>query len=463
VVLVPWAAVTLTAAAGWAGLRALLVPRIPRALVVAALCTSPWLLAWQKGGTITDPVALAWLVACAALCAISRERPALLAVAIVAGGLAVGAKTSTLPIALLVLALTAYAQRARLRGLAAPLALGLAAAAAVGGVWYLRDLVTHGSPFWPTVAAPWGDPVPPSLAAVDATFVGHLGRTIDLVGSRYVDRFGGGLVLLTGGLLAPLVVPRRRIALAAVTVAAGIVVWARAPQTGVGADPGQAALAFTATRWLLPVVAVAALGLGVAAAEPRRRGALAPALALGAAACVNLVNTFHLGRWAVPPIGIPGAGALAGGLVAAPTLRRLRLPHPWARPAAAVFVVAVAAIMAVPASGFVERHAVTSPPITGPVTSSLANDSEYRTRAAGVESVLSIVGPLAGDRLQHRLAMLPTRASCATIAARARRAWLLVSAQPQGLTTVQVARCLGAPPAFGQGPYAAFRPTAPGP
>src|SRR3954447_495990 len=46
--LLPWAWLVLMAGAGWAGLRALTVAPLARGLAIAALCTSPWLLAWQS-------------------------------------------------------------------------------------------------------------------------------------------------------------------------------------------------------------------------------------------------------------------------------------------------------------------------------------------------------------------------------------------------------------------------------
>src|SRR5207302_1136590 len=100
--------------AGWVGLRALRVPPLVAGLALGALCTNPWLLAWQSNGGMTDPPALAWLVACAALCALARERPVLLAPAIVAAGLSVGSKTTTLPLAALVLTLGLWGVRGRL-------------------------------------------------------------------------------------------------------------------------------------------------------------------------------------------------------------------------------------------------------------------------------------------------------------------------------------------------------------
>src|SRR3954468_13598870 len=114
-ILVPWAWIALTAVAGWTGLRGLGVAVWPRGLAVAALCTNTWLLAWQNVGGITDPGAVAWLVTCAALCALSRERPPLLAPARLAAGLSAGCKTTALPMLVVVLALGLRAARPGLR------------------------------------------------------------------------------------------------------------------------------------------------------------------------------------------------------------------------------------------------------------------------------------------------------------------------------------------------------------
>ncbi|MEA2422684.1 MAG: hypothetical protein QOF55_1783, partial [Thermoleophilaceae bacterium] len=102
----------LLAAAGWLGLRALGVDRLVRGLAVAAIAAAPAVVASQSGGSSLDPAALGWLVSCGALCACARERPRLLAVAVVAASLAIGTKTTAAPLALLTLALGAWQVRA---------------------------------------------------------------------------------------------------------------------------------------------------------------------------------------------------------------------------------------------------------------------------------------------------------------------------------------------------------------
>src|SRR3954453_5639150 len=246
----PWITLTLTAAAAWAGLRALEVPRIAAGLAAAALCTNPWLLGWQSNGSVTDPPALAWLVVCAALVAMSGRNRALLVPAVVAAGLAIGGKTTVLPMVVLVLVIGLWAGwRARQLPLR-PLAVAAVLATGIGGAWYLRNLVTHGSPFWPLVATPWGDPLPHSVQLVKTSFLDEPRATIDALHHAYLDRFGGALLVLAGALLATLAVRRRRVVLAGLATLGGLLLWARAPVTGVG--PGAAVpleTIFSATRY----------------------------------------------------------------------------------------------------------------------------------------------------------------------------------------------------------------------
>jgi hypothetical protein len=471
--LVPWAWYFLTLAGGWAGLRALGIGTLARVLAIAALCTSPWLLAWQSNGSVTDPAALAWLVTCAALCALSHsEGPLLLAPALVAGGLSLGCKTTTLPMVVLVLGLGLWAARGpSLRAVVRPLGVAFGAALTVGGVWYLRDLVTRGSPFWPIIAAPWGDPVPASISVVDTTFLGRLGPTLHRLGDDYLNRFGGGIVLLAGGALAFVAAPRvRRVRWASLAVLLGFLLWARNPVTGVPVANWLDEAIFSTTRYLLPVLAAAAVALALAlsASGARGAGALAARAALLAAAVVNLWQTFDLGYPKAPSAWTPLLGAAIGAAaalvlgLAAGRVHPPRLPARGAlKPAALVVACTLAAaLLAIPASGFLRRHGDTRPVLTETITRWLAANATYRAHPDGVATSPAFIGPLAGDRLDHHLSALAGPDSCATIAARNRHSWLVVYGGPvRGATPAQVRRCLrGAKPAFDNGAFVAYPP-----
>jgi hypothetical protein len=452
-VLWPWLMLALTATSAWAGLRSIGATRVAAGLAAAALCSNPWLLAWQSNGSVTDPPALAWLVTCAALTAMSRERPALLAGAVVAGGLAIGCKTTVLPFTLLVLALGLWSARGRLPRRA--LVAAAAAATLVGGIWYLRNLFTHGSPFWPLVAAPWGDPVPHSVRIVHTSFVDRPGATIDLLGHSYLNRFGGALLALAAAALAPLAAPRRRVLLAAAATLGGLLLWARAPVTGIARSSAMAETVYSTTRYALPVVAAACLVLALAATDARRRLFRATPLALLAAATVvNLVQTFGLHFPVAPSALTPLAGALVGAALAAPLAR---LPRRRLLPA--LVAVAAATLLAVPASGFVQRHGDTHSSLVSSVVSWLAAQPSYRDGDSPVATTPAFVGPLAGDRLQHRLEAIPPAASsCSALAARARSQWLVVyGGALGGIAPAAVSRCMLAP-AFDNGPIAVYRP-----
>ncbi len=461
-VLWPWLMLALTATSGWAGLRALGAGRAAAGLATAALCTNPWLLAWQSNGSVTDPPALAWLVTCAALTALSRGHPRLLTAAVVAGGLAIGCKTTVLPYVLVVLAAGLWLGRARLRSLARPLAIATAAALVVGGGWYLRNLVTHGSPFWPIVATPWGDDVPASVRAVHTSFLNRPRATVDLLGHSYLARFGGGLLLLACGMLAPLLAwRRRRVMVAAAAVAVGLLVWARSPVTGISPSGALPETVFSTTRYALPVVAAACVALALAATDARSRLRLVALLALAAATVVNLVQTFGLGFPDAPTALTPLAGAAIGAAVAAASAWLPRRAAISGRPAAAAVAggaIAACALLAIPASGFMKRHAATGSSAVAPAVAWLAADPEYSDSHAPVATTPAFIGPLAGDRLQHRLTAIPPRVTCAQIAARARTQYLVVYGGTLGEAPPQpIKRCLPRP-AFDNGQIAIYRP-----
>jgi hypothetical protein len=380
-------------------------------------------------------------VACAALCTLARERPGLLAPAILAAGLSVGTKTTTLPLAAVVLVLGLHGARGGLRDLRGPLLAGIAGALAVGGVWYLRNLVDHGSPFWPLAAAPWGDRVPDAFAFVKTSFLERPRVTIDSLGHDYVHRFGGGLALLAGGVMAPLISPRRRVLAAAAATAVAFLIWTDAPATGISPN-GISTIeetVFSTTRYLLPVVAAGALALALAANGQRRSWAAA-AILLGALV-LNLVQTFDLGFPVAPPPAVALGGAAVGGLLAVP-VRVLPDLHrsPWVLPLGAV---AAAALLAIPASGYVQRHGRVSQLFSSSAVRWLAAESRFRDGDDPVAISPAPIAALAGDDLDHRQEVIRRGAQCESIPARAVSHWLVIYGGTGGQAIpASVGRCL---------------------
>jgi hypothetical protein len=443
-ILWPWITLTLTAAAAWGGLRALDVPRLPAGLSAAALCTNPWLLGWQSNGSVTDPPALAWLVVCAGLVAMSRRNRALLVPAVVAAGLAMGGKTTVLPNLLLVLAIGLWAGWRARELPVRPLVVAALVATGIGAFWYLRNLFEHGSPFWPLVATPWGDPLPRSVELQSASFLDHPGATIDLLKHAYLNRFGGALIVLAAALLAPLAAPRRRVVFAWLATLAGLLLWAQSPITGVNPGIALPETVFSTTRYALPVVAAGCVALAFAAADTRHRVLRAVTLlVLAGAAVADLVLTFRLHFPIAPapttPLAGAALGAAAGALLRGPLLRVPMRASP-------VLIAVAAILLAIPAAGFVKRHSDLGEGVPAIVGRRLLADPTYRNGSAPVATTPAYIGPLAGDRLNHRLEAIPRNESCAAVTRRATRQWLVIYGGPfGGKAPRELRRCLPHP------------------
>lgn len=447
VLLVPFQ-VVLLGAATWCGLRTLRLPAIACGLGTAALCCLPSVIGWQSNGAAPDPAALAWLVTFAALVSASRARPALLAPAVVAAGLAIGAKTTTGPLVVLLVVVAVWLHRERLRSMARPLGLALLLAAGAGGVWYLRNLLDHGSPLWPFIAAPWGDDLPATVRAANDSFLSRPADTVDAVGDLYLNRFLSGIVLLAGAFVAPLLVRTRAVFAASAVAFVSFLVWAQAPFTGVpDAYIRVVEGTFSTTRYLMPGLAAAVLALALAAGAGggRTRGARVAQAVLATAAAIGLVQTFRLGFPAVPSAFTPLAGAVAGALVAfgehvlGPRRPALRVPRALVRGAFVAGALVLGALLAIPAGGFVSRHASTHPFASG-VSGWMAARGDDHAR---VSSAPIVVGPLTGDGLERRLDPIPEGETCEAMRARRRDGYVvLYVGPPADKRILALARCL---------------------
>ncbi len=410
----------LLALSGWLGLRKLRVFPLPSALAVAGLCAAPMLTSYMHNGANSDFPALVWLVVSGALCAAAvRERPVLVVPAVLAAALSAGTKATTLPAVGILLIVMLAQTRAQLRPIAAPLLIAGVAGLVVGGTWYLRDLIEHGSPVWPYFVPPWGDRAPP--IAPSHTFLQWPLKTLAHFGdSGYlIDTFLGGVVVLTGAVVAALFTRARSVTLAAAAALLSALFWAAGPDTGA---PGKA-LDYTAAfhgspRLLMPAVASATLALALAT---RRSGRTARGwtAVLAVVLAINVWQLFRLGVPAVPgPVTAiigAGAGALLG-LVAKRGVQALL------RPTGAIGLALAAGVtMAIAAPGMITRYTR--------IYSAQAELIGWFSRTGDdrpiYSSPLELV-MLSGADLTRRVIPIPRREPCQRINEFARRGWVLI-------------------------------------
>ncbi|MDX6674301.1 MAG: hypothetical protein QOH11_1719 [Solirubrobacteraceae bacterium] len=459
--------------AGWSGLRELEVGRLPAALALAAVATVPDIMT-QLNEPQTDLPALAWLACAAALCAHARRRTILLAPAMIAAALAVGTKTTTVPLCALLLGLALWSRRAELRSLRRPLLIAGAGALIIGLPWYLRNLLDHGSPFWPYQTVPWGTGTPPFIDLLDGPFIGRIGPTLDVDTAGAPKALAGAIVLLGGALVVPLLTRRRRFALLSAVIAVSLLIWANAPLTGLPSSPlvhFRDGFPLSMLRYLAPVVAAAAVILALVTTRGGAARVLA-LLALGSAVVWSTLRSLSLELPFEPRAVTLLAGAAAGALVAGAAIAATgRARGPGSRPAwvggalVAVAAVVVGVGVATQASGFLARQGgmVSSTSPTTGVGGWLARQPRFRDDARPVfVASLALGVQMAGDRLRHRVVLVPPHEPCDVLRARARRGWLLVSPENFGRGFLGIARydaagCLrGVRPRFDDGKYRVY-------
>ncbi|HEY5197924.1 MAG TPA: hypothetical protein VIJ51_12950 [Solirubrobacteraceae bacterium] len=435
-----WSVVLLVVLAGaaWTTLRTLGVALVERILAVAAVCVMPLIVA-QLSGPDTDIAALTWLAVTAALATRARERPNLIYAAVIAAGLCIGTKTTP---AILVVGLAVMARRplgAALRDRRVWLAGSFAVAVAVGGVWSIRDLIVHGSPFWPLEASPWGTPVQASLVPLEPSFLSNPRALISNHGSAYLQTMAGAILLIGGGLCAA-VLRRSR---AAITIgglaAVALVAWAASPYTGI--ESGDYAAG--ATRYLLPAIAACTLALVVSAPGAGRALRVGIDAVLVGSIAYSIVETAQLGGQFIPGPGTLIAGLAVGG-GAAELVRRLVVHgEPPARLAAIVATGTLAASLvvglAVASDGYVGRHARTGE-IDGPVLKAglLGLGGGTRPIAMGPATVVM----LRGDRLEHPVSVIGDAETCAALRARLARETVVLQGEPVTPLYTRLTACL---------------------
>ncbi len=440
------ALLALTAAASWVTLRNFSVTRLVAALGTATLITTP-LVVDQLNEPATDLPALTWLACSAALASGAKRRPAQVVLALVAAGLAVGSKPSAAPMALAAVCLGLWRARGRLRPLAGWMALGLAGAFVVGGIWSARTLIQHGSPLWPFNAVPWGTRQPRFFAAVDTSFIQRPVATLNHRLGAYTSRLGGGWILLVA---APFVLigaalarrwssaVRRPLLIAAAVTLVAFLAWSAAWATGLPAAravPGPGGWPLSTIRYLLPAIGAAVLMVALVTRAPGLVSAVG-IVALVVALIWSVVADTRFGEPVTPAAIALLAGAAAGILVtsglqiAEARLTHNRLPQLMSRGAVLlVIVVAIGALLAPIGDGYVERYS-TVKKSTAPgadVLAWLRGQPGFTSHEPVAFASRTVLGQLAGDHFTHRLVLVGAHAPCRQLVSLAAHMPLVVS------------------------------------
>jgi hypothetical protein len=331
-----------------------------------------------------------------------------------------------------------------------------AAAAVLGGLWYLRNTVRHGWPLWPVSSGPFGDPLPAAMRRIHISLLQRPGQT--LAGDQlrlYVQLVSGGLVLIGGGALAWLARRDRATLAASAATAISLALWAAAPFTG-RADSPVIDLSLSTTRYLMPAVACGATALALAA-RGRGVGARVATAVLAVAFAWDAWRASKLGFPVLPDAGTLVFGALGGVLLAALLRRAPRLALAALAPTAVL-------VLGLSAPGWLARTAQVSVTSTAPLEAWFSGQPGFHDGHEPIAFSPVLVGPLAGDRVTHDLRFIGPREPCAQILARLREGWVVVRVAPlidRFLNARTAPRCLaGVAPMHVTGDYRIYRQTA---
>jgi len=261
---------------------------------------------------------------------------------------------------------------------------------------------------------------------VSETIDGHIGE--------YLVRLAGGVVLLLAAPVFMLIVRRRAVLLAGATAILAFLAWTRTPGTGIAHSNlvlTREGTALSETRYLIPVFAICALTLALAAREGTRRARVAAGVVLVAAIVWNVVRLVQLPHGVLPPF-LPVLAAAAGGAVVLLAAQAVAPPS-WRLPrgawAGALLTILAALIIAPAGSGWTERIANSSAdPVGGvPVLRWYADDAELGDDESIAFASWAMVGPLAGDRFDHHLSLVPRNAACEKVQRTATQGWVVTT------------------------------------
>ncbi len=423
------------------------VPALTRWSAVAAVALVPHFVA-QTNSPKSDVAALAWVAVCAALAHASKRHPRLVVLAIAAGGLSIGSKSTTLPLVGLVLVVLVWEFRAR----TAYLAIGIAASTAVGGLWYVRNLVDHGSPLWPFTATPWGDPVAPIYAVAHSRFVSDPVATVRTQFGDWITVAAGGLLLVTVALVVAGALGSRVVRGVVLVAVGSLVVWGLSPVTGLDNEVLAGDVLTSTTRYLLPTMALGAAALALVSVDrpdrvPLVNGLFAVVIALDVAALVAEDSD------AVPPMLMIGLTAVVAAVTGWLVARRSVPAGRWLAAVPVLVVVALGTGVGLAADGWTARHRE-SLAFGSAAVEAMLDDPGFRSGTATVAATNVIWSDLAGDEVRHDVILLPPDLDCPAYDELHRTSWLVLGEGSfVGVPDLPLRRgCLPDVEAFASGP-----------
>jgi hypothetical protein len=423
----PLPLVVLSGVAAVTGLVRIGASRIVAIAGATALLTTPLLLVGLSSHS-TDASTLAWLLIAGALVACSREQAVLLAPAVLAAALSIGTRTQSAPVvaAIAIWALVLHRPWHALRPYRKQITAAALLAILVAGFWYLRNILLHGSPLWPTVGTPWGAP--------RSSYFNNAPRFLDQPLTYLTHALNhrvkaGGIPLLLAGIAAPLFTRRMAVRICAIVAALGTALWMFTPFSGE--------TDFATTRYLFPLMAASMAALVLAANEEAWRRTLITLFLLASIAW----NMFHLNG---PIDGFVRSTTLLAGaalgalltLVVGPrwTVKVLSLPVGLR---AGIVAVCISGLLVAFVPGYFERHLeieagrMRTNSIV-PVARWLSGQDRFVSDGDPIAMTWGLYGPLTGDRLQHPLKLVRDSAPCATFDQHAAAGWLLIRRSERG-------------------------------
>jgi hypothetical protein len=467
----------LLAVAAWSALRQLAVVQWVAVTIAASLALCPIVIT-QAGGPNTDLLTLTWILCVGALSLGAMTEAGLLPIALVCGGIAVGTRTTAVPVVLVVLAVAFWVRRRELLDHVVGLTLAVSTTLGIGVVWYLQNLAVYHAPLYPFSSFPDGPPVPAVISTLDATFLHDPHGAIRVAHlSGYAHALGAGLVLAAGVVMTLALLPtvrdhrlRRLLIVAVMASGAESLIWSVTPYTGYSGNPSAGVVYVLAgTRYLMPGVALFALTLGLASRAKGVLGVAAKVFAVGAVG-VDLWAT-HRFQLGVRPRVVVIVAALAIGATAGYATSVRRRPAGLAMlervAIAGALLVALIGGATTATHGYLRRHLAIARQLHIDQPDLLAAlDGQPRWHNGHLPVATGPVADalLSGPTFNHPLDVIEQTWTCPRVVATATNSWVILPTKVPTTTTPGVPpydriKCLaGRTPLFEINGFAVFAP-----